>query len=72
MVDGPGAHTIDTGDTVGLLSSIYPVRLDSDDPHKVAEKLASIPGDGLDFGLLRYLRTTPPRGSPASRRRNCC
>lgn len=56
LVDGPGAHTIDTGDTVGLLSSIYPVRLDSDDPHKVAEKLAAIPGDGLDFGLLRYLR----------------
>lgn len=56
LVDGPGAHTIDTGDTVGLLSSIYPVRLDSTDPHSVAEKLAAIPGDGLDFGLLRYLR----------------
>lgn len=56
LVDGPGAHTIDTGDTVGLLSSIYPVRCDSDDPRAVAEKLAAIPGDGLDFGLLRYLR----------------
>jgi len=56
LVDEPGAHTIDTGDTVGLLSSIYPVRLDSADPHTVAEKLAAIPGDGLDFGLLRYLR----------------
>ncbi|MDM3973725.1 amino acid adenylation domain-containing protein [Mycobacterium marseillense] len=56
LVDGPGAHTIDTGDTVGLLSSIYPVRCDSDDPRTVAEKLAAIPGDGLDFGLLRYLR----------------
>ncbi|MCA2242335.1 amino acid adenylation domain-containing protein [Mycobacterium sp. WUMAC-067] len=56
LVDGPGAHTIDTGDTVGLLSSIYPVRVDSADPHRVAEKLAAIPGDGLDFGLLRYLR----------------
>lgn len=56
LVDGPGAHTIDTGDTVGLLSSIYPVRLDSTDPHEVGEKLASIPGDGLDYGLLRYLR----------------
>lgn len=56
LVDGPGAHTIDTGDTVGLLSSIYPVRLDSADPHKVAQTLAAIPGDGLDFGLLRYLR----------------
>ncbi|ORA20398.1 non-ribosomal peptide synthetase [Mycobacterium arosiense] len=56
LVDGPGAHTIDTSDTVGLLSSIYPVRLDSADPRRVAEKLAAIPGDGLDYGLLRYLR----------------
>ncbi|GAB1811512.1 amino acid adenylation domain-containing protein [Mycobacterium sp. MUNTM1] len=56
LVDGPGAHTIDTGDTVGLLSSIYPVRFDSTDPHQVREKLAAIPGDGLDYGLLRYLR----------------
>ncbi|MEB4209517.1 amino acid adenylation domain-containing protein [Mycobacterium sp. 94-17] len=56
LVDQSGARTIDTGDTVGLLSSIYPVRLDSADPHRVGEKLAAIPGDGLDFGLLRYLR----------------
>ncbi len=56
LVDGPGAHTIDTGDTVGLLSSIYPIRLGSVDPHKVGETLAAIPGDGLDYGLLRYLR----------------
>jgi mycobactin peptide synthetase MbtF len=56
LVDEPGAHTIDTSDTVGLLSSIYPIRLDSVDPRQVREKLAAIPGDGLDFGLLRYLR----------------
>ncbi|BCZ23730.1 non-ribosomal peptide synthetase [Mycobacterium senriense] len=56
LVDGPGVHTIDTGDTVGLLSSIYPVRLDSTDPREVGKKLAAIPGDGLDYGLLRYLR----------------
>jgi mycobactin peptide synthetase MbtF len=56
LVDAPGAHSIDTGDTVGLLSSMYPVRLDSADPHKVGEKLSAIPGDGLDYGLLRYLR----------------
>ncbi|OBH78539.1 non-ribosomal peptide synthetase [Mycobacterium mantenii] len=56
LVDGPGAHTIDTGDTVGLLSSIYPVRLDTTDPHEVRERLAAIPGNGLDYGLLRYLR----------------
>lgn len=56
LVDGPGAHTLDTGDTVGLLSSIYPVRFDSTDPGEVGKKLAAIPGDGLDYGLLRYLR----------------
>jgi mycobactin peptide synthetase MbtF len=56
LVDGPDAHSVDTSDTVGLLSSIYPVRLDSTDPHRVGEQLAAIPGDGLDYGLLRYLR----------------
>ncbi|OBB69510.1 non-ribosomal peptide synthetase [Mycobacterium sp. 852014-50255_SCH5639931] len=56
LVDGPDAHTIDTGDTVGLLSSIYPVRVASADPRDVGEQLAAIPGDGLDYGLLRYLR----------------
>ncbi|WP_077082180.1 non-ribosomal peptide synthetase [Mycobacterium numidiamassiliense] len=56
LVDVPGAYTIDTGDTVGLLSSMYPVRVDSADPRRVAERLAAIPGDGLDYGLLRYLR----------------
>ncbi|WP_322858936.1 amino acid adenylation domain-containing protein [Mycobacterium europaeum] len=56
LVDGPGAHTVDTGDTVGLLSSIYPMRVTSADPREVGEQLAAIPGDGLDYGLLRYLR----------------
>lgn len=56
LVDGPASHTIDIGDTVGLLSSIYPVRLDSTDPRQISEQLAAIPGDGLDYGLLRYLR----------------
>ncbi|MEZ0350502.1 amino acid adenylation domain-containing protein [Mycobacterium sp. pR1184] len=49
--------TTDTGDTIGLLSSIYPVRVTSTDPRQVGEQLAAIPGDGLDYGLLRYLRT---------------
>lgn len=57
LVDDRGAHTIDTGDTVGLLSSIYPLRVPSADPRTVGELLAAIPGDGLDYGLLRYLRT---------------
>ncbi|MEH3129445.1 MAG: amino acid adenylation domain-containing protein [Mycolicibacterium neoaurum] len=48
---------IDTGDTVGLLSAIYPVRLSSRDAIGVAAELAAIPGDGIDYALLRYLRT---------------
>ncbi|MGB6513902.1 MAG: non-ribosomal peptide synthetase, partial [Mycobacterium sp.] len=57
LVQGAGATTIDTSDTVGLLSSIYPLRVDSADPRRVGELRAAIPGDGLDYGLLRYLRT---------------
>jgi mycobactin peptide synthetase MbtF len=49
--------TVDTSDTVGLLSSIYPLRVDSTDPRRVGELRAAIPGDGLDYGLLRYLRS---------------
>jgi mycobactin peptide synthetase MbtF len=56
LVDTSGGRTVDTGDTVGLLSSIYPVRVASADPREVGEQLAAIPGDGLDYGLLRYLR----------------
>lgn len=41
---------IDTGDTVGLLSAIYPLRVADD-------TVAPIPGDGIDYPLLRYLRT---------------
>ena len=47
---------VDTSETVGLLSAIYPLRIDTDDPRRVRELLTSIPGDGVDFGLLRYLR----------------
>ncbi|HEY2450307.1 MAG TPA: non-ribosomal peptide synthetase, partial [Mycobacterium sp.] len=47
---------LDTSDTVGLLSSIYPLRVGSADPRRVGELRAAIPGDGLDYGLLRYLR----------------
>src|SRR6201999_2106924 len=43
LVDKSGAHTVDTGDTVGLLSSIYPVRVTSTDPREVGEQLAAIP-----------------------------
>jgi mycobactin peptide synthetase MbtF len=49
-------HGEDTTEAVGLLSAIYPLRVDSDDPRRIRELLASIPGDGVDYGLLRYLR----------------
>lgn len=53
---GIDPRQIDTGDTVGLLSAIYPVRLASRDLRGVADELAAIPGDGIDYALLRYLR----------------
>ncbi|WP_277396022.1 amino acid adenylation domain-containing protein [Mycobacterium camsae] len=49
--------TIDTSDTVGLLSTIYPLRVHATDPQHVAEQLAAIPGGDIDYGLLRYLRS---------------
>jgi len=47
---------MDTTETVGLLSAIYPLRVDTEDPRQVRELLTAIPGDGIDYGLLRYLR----------------
>ncbi|MBP2451309.1 amino acid adenylation domain-containing protein [Mycolicibacterium lutetiense] len=47
---------VDTGDTAGLLSMIYPLRLATDDARGVAAQVAAIPGDAIDYGLLRYLR----------------
>ena len=47
---------IDTTETVGLLSAIYPLRVDTEDPRRVRELLTAIPGDGVDYGLLRYVR----------------
>ena len=48
--------SIDTTETVGLLSAIYPLRVATADPRGVRELLRAIPGDGVDYGLLRYLR----------------
>jgi mycobactin peptide synthetase MbtF len=53
---------IDTTETVGLLSAIYPLRVDTEDPRQVRELLTAIPGDGIDYALLRYMR-----GDTASR-----
>lgn len=44
-----GEHT-DMSETVGLFSAIHPLRVDPDTGS------TRIPGDGIDFGLLRYLR----------------
>ncbi|MFI5956136.1 amino acid adenylation domain-containing protein [Cryptosporangium sp. NPDC051539] len=45
--------------TVGWFTSVYPVRLDPGTGpgrlDRVAEALAAIPGNGLGYGLLRYL-----------------
>jgi mycobactin peptide synthetase MbtF len=40
----------DTSDTVGLLTAIYPLRVPE------AGAPPPIPGDGIDYGLLRYAR----------------
>jgi mycobactin peptide synthetase MbtF len=52
---------VDTSETVGLLSAIYPLRVDTEDPRQVRELLTAIPGDGVDYGLLRYLRDDTAR-----------
>lgn len=53
---GEDVHHVDTGDTAGLLSMIYPLRVTADDAYGMAEQVAAIPGDPIDYGLLRYLR----------------
>jgi mycobactin peptide synthetase MbtF len=47
----------DTSDTVGLLSAIYPLRVPSAHARDIGDVIDAIPGDGIDYGLLRYLRT---------------
>lgn len=47
---------VDTADITGLLTAIYPLRVPQADPAGVAHALAQIPGSGIDFGLLAYLR----------------
>ena len=46
----------DTSDTVGLLSAIYPLRVPSAHARDIGDAIDAIPGDGIDYGLLRYLR----------------
>ncbi|WP_234812117.1 non-ribosomal peptide synthetase [Mycolicibacter longobardus] len=47
---------VDTADIAGLLTAIYPLRVPQADPAGVARALAEIPGGGIDYGLLAYLR----------------
>ncbi len=47
---------VDTADIAGLLTAIYPLRVRQPDPDGVARALAEIPGAGIDYGLLAYLR----------------
>jgi len=47
---------VDTSDITGLLTAIYPMRVDQADPAGVARALKQIPGAGIDYGLLAYLR----------------
>ncbi|MEO6794019.1 MAG: amino acid adenylation domain-containing protein [Mycobacterium sp.] len=54
LVD-PGRR-LDTTDIAGLLTAIYPLRVPQPDPAGVARVLAEIPGGGIDYGLLAYLR----------------
>ncbi|MET0702623.1 MAG: amino acid adenylation domain-containing protein, partial [Mycobacterium sp.] len=46
----------DTGDTVGLFSAIYPLRV-----HPDADRLPVDAATGIDYGLLRYLRPDTAR-----------
>jgi mycobactin peptide synthetase MbtF len=61
VVDRTADDTVDTTDTVGLLSAIYPLRVHSTDPRRVREQLTGIPGGGIDYGLLRYMRADTAR-----------
>jgi mycobactin peptide synthetase MbtF len=61
LADATGDRSVDTSDTVGLLSAIFPLRIDTPDPQRVGELLAGIPGDSVDYGLLRYLRADTAR-----------
>ena len=70
--DGTRGRPVDTSDTVGLLSAIFPLRIDRRTRQRVGELLAAIPGDGVDYGLLRYLRADTARQLADAPSRSCC
>ncbi|CAJ1496250.1 amino acid adenylation domain-containing protein [[Mycobacterium] kokjensenii] len=47
---------VDAADIAGLLTAIYPLRVARADAAGVARAVAEIPGGGIDYGLLAYLR----------------
>ena len=51
--ENPG-EAIDTSDTVGMLSAIYPLRAHSSNPRRIGELLAAVPG--LEFVDLEQTR----------------
>ena len=75
---GDAGADVDLSRTVGWFTSIYPVRLDSgtvalaevvaggpaaaEVVRRVKEQVRAVPGDGLGYGLLRYLN---PQTGPA-------
>lgn len=70
LLEGHGRpDDVDLSRTVGWLTALYPVRLEvpadrGDDPSPsikaVKERVRSVPGRGLGFGLLRHVRSDLP------------
>ncbi|WP_323798315.1 non-ribosomal peptide synthetase [Nisaea sp.] len=65
----PGAP--DLSEAVGWFTAIYPVRLSLPDRHDLAaclmavkEQLRAVPGEGLAYGIGRYLPEDPPEDYP--------
>ena len=63
---GEKVPNMDVSRTVGWLSNYYPVRIDVDTSQSlnnflisVKHQLSEVPGDGLGYGVLRYIRQSP-------------
>ncbi|WP_374309427.1 amino acid adenylation domain-containing protein [Methylocella sp.] len=64
---------LDLGRTVGWLTALYPVRLGrgarfSDTLRLTSDTLAAVPGEGVGYGLLRWLAPEDARASVAAPR----
>jgi non-ribosomal peptide synthase protein (TIGR01720 family) len=63
---GEKVSNMDVSRTVGWLTNYYPVRIDVDTSQSlkdsvisVKHQLSVVPGDGLGYGVLRYIRQSP-------------